>query len=228
MLVAATSSVAGQAEVSVRQAVICSPLRTAVGKRNGALASVHPVDLSADVLNELLTRAGISPDLVDDVIWGCVSQIGDQSSNIARFAALAAGWPDDIAGVTINRACGSSQQAVDFAAQAVLSGQYDCVVAGGVESRSRVPLGAARQTGFPYGPRVMARYDDFSFNQGISAELIAEQWRLSRMQLDEFASRSHELAAAAIDSGAFVEQIVPIHVGDATADTDEGVRRGTS
>jgi acetyl-CoA acyltransferase len=130
--------------------------------------------------------------------------------------------------VTINRACGSSQQAVDFAAHAVLSGQYDVVVAGGVESMSRVPLGAARQTGFPYGPRVLARYDDFSFNQGISAELIAKQWHLSRTQLDEFATRSHELAAAAIDAGAFTDQIVPISLGDATVDTDEGVRRGTS
>src|SRR4051794_2735965 len=228
MLVAATSSVAGQAEVSVRQAVICSPLRTAVGKRNGTLASMHPVDLSAEVLNALIARTGISPDVVDDVIWGCVSQIGDQSSNIARFAVLAAGWPDDIAGVTINRACGSSQQAVDFAAYAVLSGQYDLVVAGGVESMSRVPLGAARQTGFPYGPRVMERYDDFSFNQGISAELIAERWGLSRAQLDEFASRSHALAAAAIDAGAFEEQIVPVEVEGASVTVDEGVRRGTS
>src|SRR3954464_7215336 len=228
MLVAATSSVAGQAEVSVRQAVICSPLRTAVGKRNGALASVHPVDLSADVLNALVARTSLSPDVVDDVIWGCVSQIGDQSSNIARFAVLAAGWPDDIAGVTVNRACGSSQQAVDFAAQAVLSGQHDLIIAGGVECMSRVPLGAARQTGFPYGPRVLERYDDFSFNQGISAELIAEQWQLSRPQLAEFAPRAQELAAAAIDSGAFAEQIVPITAGGAAVDTDEGVRRGTS
>src|SRR3954470_7805678 len=204
----------------MREAVICAAVRTAVGKRGGALADVHPVDLSADVLNALLARVGIGPDLVDDVIWGCVSQIGDQSSNVARFAALAAGWPDSIPGVTVNRACGSSQQAVDFAAHAVLSGQYDVVVAGGVESMSRVPLGAARQSGFPYGPRVLARYEDFSFNQGISAELIAEQWHLSRQHLDEFASRSHEMAAAAIDGGAFVEQIVPIGAGDATVDTD--------
>src|SRR4051794_1685215 len=228
MLVAATSSVAGQAEVSVRQAVICSPLRTAVGKRNGALASVHPVDLSADVLSALVGRTSLSPDVVDDVVWGCVSQIGDQSSNIARFAVLAAGWPDDIAGVTVNRACGSSQQAVDFAAQAVVSGQYDLIVAGGVECMSRVPLGAARQTGFPYGPRVMERYDDFSFNQGISAELIAERWHLSRTQLDEFTARSHSLAAAAIDAGAFAEQIVPVEADGASVTVDEGVRRGTS
>jgi acetyl-CoA acyltransferase len=212
----------------VREAVICSPVRTAIGKRNGGLADVHPVDLSADVLNALVERTGVGPTVVEDVIWGCVSQIGDQSSNVARFAVLAAGWPDDIAGVTINRACGSSQQAIDFAAQAVMSGQYDVVVAGGVESMSRVPLGAARQTGFPYGPRVLARYDDFSFNQGISAELIAQRWDLSRTQLDEFAARSHELAAAAIDGGAFADQIVPITTGAATVSVDEGVRRGTS
>jgi acetyl-CoA acyltransferase len=212
----------------LREAVICTPIRTAVGKRNGGLSSVHPVDLSAEVLNALLARAALSPDVVDDVIWGCVGQIGDQSSNIARFAVLAAGWPDDIAGVTVNRACGSSQQAVDFAAHAVTSGQYDLVVAGGVESMSRVPLGAARETGFPYGPRVMQRYDDFSFNQGISAELIAKRWKLSRTHLDEFASRSHALAAAAIDSGAFDEQIVPVEADAGTVNLDEGVRRGTS
>src|SRR3954468_7708394 len=212
----------------MREAVICAAVRTAVGKRNGGLAEVHPVDLLADVLHELLARTGGEPDAVDDVIWGCVSQIGDQSSNVARFAALAAGWPDSIPGVTINRACGSSQQAVDFAAHAVLSGQYDVVVAGGVESMSRVPLGAARQTGLPYGPRVLARYDDFSFNQGISAELIAKQWGFSRRQLDEFAWRSAEPAAAAIDSGAFEAQIMAVSTGDTVVTVDEGVRRGTS
>ena len=212
----------------MREAVICAAVRTPVGKRNGGLADVHPVDLSAEVLNALLARTGLSADVVEDVIWGCVSQIGDQSSNVARFSALAAGWPDHIPGVTVNRACGSSQQAVDFAAHAVLSGQYDVVVAGGVESMSRVPLGSARQTGFPYGPRVLERYDHFEFNQGVSAELIAQQWHLSRTQLDEYASRSHELAAAAIDSGAFADQIVPVNAGEATVDTDEGVRRGTS
>jgi acetyl-CoA acyltransferase len=212
----------------MRDAVICTAVRTAVGKRNGSLAQVHPVDLSADVLNALVARTGIDPDVVDDVIWGCVSQIGDQSSNVGRWAVLAAGWPDRIPGVTINRACGSSQQAVDFAAQGVMSGTHDVVVAGGVESMSRVPLGAARQTGFPYGPRVMERYDDFAFNQGVSAELIASRWGLSRQRLDEYATRSHELAAAAIDGGAFAEQIVPITVGDATFEVDEGLRRGTS
>ena len=212
----------------MRDAVIVEAVRTPVGKRGGGLADVHPVDLSADVLNAVLARAGLEPDAIDDVIWGCVSQIGDQSSNIARFAVLAAGWPDRIPGVTVTRACGSSQQSVDFAAYAVMSGQYDVVVAGGVEVMSRVPLGAARQTGFPYGPRVMARYDDFSFNQGVSAELIAKQWEFTRQHLDEFASRSHERAAAAIDAGAFDAQIVPVQVGEDIVRVDEGVRRGTT
>ncbi|HWC36849.1 MAG TPA: thiolase family protein [Mycobacteriales bacterium] len=212
----------------MREAVICAAVRTAIGKRNGSLADVHPVDLSADVLNAVISRVGIEPDAVDDVVWGCVSQIGDQSSNIGRFAVLAAGWPDHIPGVTINRACGSSQQAVEYAAQAVMSGQRDLMIAGGVESMSRVPLGSARATGFPYGPRVLARYDNFEFNQGISAELIAEQWGLSRQRLDEYAARSHELAGKAISAGAFREQIVPIQVGDTTFDVDEGVRAGTS
>ncbi len=212
----------------MREAVVVEAVRTPVGKRNGGLSQVHPVDLSADVLIALVERTGISPELVDDVIWGCVSQIGDQSSNVARFAALAAGWPEAVPGTTVNRACGSSQQALDFAAHGVMSGHYDVVVAGGVEVMSRVPLGAARQIGFPYGPRVMARYDDFAFNQGLSAEMIAQKWGFSREDLDAFAARSHELAAAAVDGGAFDTQIVAIAVGDDTVALDEGLRRGTS
>ena len=212
----------------MREAIICAAVRTAVGKRNGSLADVHPVDLSGEILNAVLSRAGLEPDVVEDVIWGCVSQVGDQSSNIARYSVLAAGWPDHIPGVTVNRACGSSQQALEFAAHAVMSGQRDLVVAGGVESMSRVPLGSARQSGFPYGPRVLARYDDFSFNQGISAELIAQKWGFDRERVDEYAARSHALAATAIDSGAFVEQIVPVQGASGTFEVDEGVRRGTS
>lgn len=212
----------------MRNAVIVEAIRSPFGKRNGGLREKHPVDLSADVLNALLTRTGLSADLIDDVIWGCVTQLGDQSSNIARFAALAAGWPEQIPGVTINRACGSSQQALDFAAAGVMTGHYDVVVAGGVEVMSRVPLGAAREMGFPYGPRVMARYNDFSFNQGLSAEAIAQKWGMSRTQLDEFAARSHENAARAIDSGAFEAQIVPIETPDGTVTIDEGIRRQTS
>jgi acetyl-CoA acyltransferase len=212
----------------MRDAVIVAAVRTPVGKRGGALAEVHPVDLSALVLTELAGRAGLDPGLVDDVIWGCVSQIGDQSSNIARFAALAAGWPESIPGTTVNRACGSSQQAVDFAAHAVMCGAMDIVVAGGVESMSRVPLGVTRTVGMPYGPAVLARYDDFSFNQGISAELIAQKWGQTRAELDAFAVRSHERAAAAIDSGAFGAQIVAVPAGGGQVTVDEGVRRGST
>jgi acetyl-CoA acyltransferase len=210
----------------MRDAVIVAAVRTAVGRRNGGLSTVHPVDLSAHVLNALAERAGIDPKHVDDVIWGCVSQVGDQSSNVGRYAVLAAGWPETIPGTTVNRACGSSQQALDFAAQAVMSGQQDVVVAGGVEVMSRVPLGAARATGMPYGPKVLERYDGFAFNQGLSAEKIAEKWGFSRTRLDEYAARSHELAAAAQDRGDFDAQIVPVPAAPVSA--DEGVRRGTT
>ena len=213
----------------MRETVIVEAVRTAVGKRNGGLSGMHAADLSAMVLGELLERAGVGPEVVDDVIWGCVSQVGDQSSNIGRYAVLAAGWPETIPGTTVNRACGSSQQALDFAVHAVMSGQQDVVVAGGVEVMSRVPLGAARATGMPYGPKVLARYEGFSFNQGLSAEMIAKKWGFSRRQLDEFSVQSHERAAAAQDGGAFADQIVPVFVDDETVvATDEGVRRGTS
>ncbi len=212
----------------MRETVIVEAVRTPVGKRNGGLSTIHAADLSALVLNELLQRTGIDPDIIDDVIWGCVSQVGDQSSNIGRYAVLAAGWPESIPGTTINRACGSSQQALDFAAHAVMSGQQDVVVAGGVEVMSRVPLGAARATGMPYGPKVLARYGDFSFNQGLSAEMIAKKWGFSRTRLDEYSALSHERAAAAADNGAFTDQIVPVFVDDNAVTADEGVRRGTT
>ncbi|OBA64863.1 acetyl-CoA acetyltransferase [Mycobacterium sp. 1100029.7] len=213
----------------MRETVIVEAVRTPVGKRNGGLSGMHAADLSAIVLNEVLERAGVGPDIVDDVIWGCVSQVGDQSSNIGRYAVLAAGWPESIPGTTVNRACGSSQQALDFAVQAVMSGQQDVVVAGGVEVMSRVPLGSARATGMPYGPKVLARYDDFSFNQGLSAELIAKKWGLSRTQLDEFSVQSHEKAAAALDGGAFTNQTIPVITDDlAVVTADEGVRRGST
>ncbi|KMO75515.1 thiolase family protein [Mycolicibacterium obuense] len=212
----------------MRETVIVGAVRTPVGKRNGGLSDQHAADLSALVLNELLERTGVDVDLVDDVVWGCVSQVGDQSSNIGRFAVLAAGWPERIPGTTVNRACGSSQQALDFAVHAVMSGQQDVVVAGGVEVMSRVPLGAARATGMPYGPKVLARYDDFSFNQGLSAEMIARRWNLSRARLDEYSARSHALAAAAQDSGAFIDQIMPVFTDDDVISVDEGIRRGTT
>ena len=212
----------------MRETVIVEAVRTPVGKRNGGLSGVHAADLSAVVLGELVQRAGIEPDVIDDVVWGCVSQVGDQSSNIGRYAVLAAGWPEHIPGTTVNRACGSSQQALDFAVHAVMSGQQDVVVAGGVEVMSRVPLGAARATGMPYGPKVLERYGDFSFNQGISAELIAQKWGFSRTRLDEYSVRSHELAAAAQDNKAFDAQIVPVFGDGDPVVADEGVRRGST
>ncbi|MFJ3775803.1 thiolase family protein [Streptomyces sp. NPDC090075] len=208
----------------MREAVIVEAVRTPVGKRDGGLSGVHAAGLSAVVLNALAERTGLDPALVDDVVWGCVSQVGDQSSNIGRYAVLAAGWPETVPGTTVNRACGSSQQALDFAVHAVMSGQQDVVVAGGVEVMSRVPLGSARATGTPYGPQVLARYHDFSFNQGLSAEKIAQKWGFTRTRLDEFAALSHERAATAQDSGAFEAQIVAVEGVKA----DEGVRRGTT
>ncbi|MFF0011513.1 thiolase family protein [Streptomyces sp. NPDC005374] len=212
----------------MRDAVVVDAVRTPIGKRNGSLASVHAADLSAEVLRALERRTGMDPGAVDDVVWGCVTQIGDQSSNIARFAVLAAGWPEHVPGVTVNRACGSSQQAVDSAAHAVMAGQYDLVVAGGVETMTRVPLGSHRTTGMPYGPAVLDRYDGFEFSQGVGAELIAERWGLSRRQLDEFASASHAKAAAAIDEGVFDDHIVPVEADGTKFAVDEGLRRGTS
>ena len=213
----------------MRETVIVEAVRTPVGKRNGGLSTMHAADLSAVVLRELVDRTGIDPALVDDVVWGCVSQVGDQSSNIGRYSVLAAGWPETIPGTTINRACGSSQQALDFAVQAVMSGQQDVVVAGGVEVMSRVPLGAARATGMPYGPKVLERYGNFSFNQGLSAEMIAQKWGFSRTRLDEYSALSHERAATAQDNGAFDVQIVPVFPDTAVVvAVDEGVRRGTS
>ena len=221
----------------MRETVIVGAVRTPVGRRNGGLSGQHAADLSAVVLTELVERTGIDPNVIDDVVWGCVSQVGDQSSNIGRYAVLAAGWPEHIPGTTVNRACGSSQQALDFAVQAVMSGQQDVVVAGGVEVMSRVPLGSARTTGMPYGPKVLARYDDFSFNQGLSAEMIAQKWNLSRTRIDEYSAQSHDRAAAAQDAGAFIDQIVPVFTsadvrsnegGVDVVAADEGIRRGTT
>ncbi len=209
----------------MRDAVIVEAVRTPTGKRNGGLAGVHPADLSAHVLEALASRSGLDPALVDDVIWGCVSQIGEQSFDIARTAVLSAGWPDSVPGTTVDRQCGSSQQAVHFAAAGVISGQYDVAVAGGVEVMSRVPMGSSF-TANPLGERYVARYGADFPNQGIGAEMIADQWGLSRQQLDEFALASHEKAAAAIDGGRFQGQIAPVSTPDGVVDTDEGVRRG--
>ncbi|MGW5106104.1 thiolase family protein [Nocardia sp. NPDC004123] len=217
----------------MRDAVIVDAVRTPLGKRQGVLSGVHPADLSAQLLKTLAERNSLDPAVVDDVIWGCVSQVGEQAGNIGRFAVLGAGWPEEVPAVTVDRQCGSSQQAVHFAAAGVISGQYDVAVAGGVESMTRVPMGVARLNGpgKAYGERAVARYNGVAFNQGVSAELIASRWSLSRTQLDEHALRSHENAARAIDEGRFKGQIVPVEVpadggGSHLVEVDEGVRRG--
>ncbi|ABW13054.1 acetyl-CoA acetyltransferase [Parafrankia sp. EAN1pec] len=211
----------------MRDAVIVEALRTPTGKRNGSLSGVHPTDLSAHVLASLAERAGVDPALVDDVVWGCVGQVGEQTFDIARNAALGAGWPETVTGVTVDRQCGSGQQAVHFAAAGLIAGQYDVVVAGGVESMSRVPMGSSLMDKVPFGERYLARYNGAFPDQGIGAEMIAERWGLSRTQLDEFALLSHERAAAAQDDGRFDEQIIPVTLTDGTvASKDEGIRRG--
>ncbi len=213
------------------EAVIVEAVRSPVGKRNGGLSGMHPADLSAQVLNGLVERAGIDPGLVDDVIWGCVVQAGEQALDIGRTALLAAGWPESVPGVTVDRQCGSSQQSVHFAAAGVVAGHYDVVVAGGVEVMSRTPMGASLANGGnPFSPGFKARYDRTP-NQGIGAEMIAEQWGFDRTALDQFSLGSHEKAAAAQDSGAFDDQIVAIRTGetqDSVVLKDEGIRRGGS
>lgn len=220
----------------MRDAVIVDAVRTPVakGKPGGALSGIHPADLSAHVLKALAERAQLDPALVDDVVWGCVSQVGEQTGGIGRYSVLAAGWPEHVPGLTIDRQCGSSQQAVHQVAAGVIAGQYDIAVAGGVESMSRVPMGstfAGGELGQPYGTLVRERYDHFEFNQGIGAEMIAEEFGLTREELDQHALDSHERAARAIEEGRFKGQITPVTVTDAEGttrifDTDEGVRRG--
>ena len=210
--------------MSERDAVIVGAVRTpvGVGKPGKSLSGVHPGDLSALVLDALVARTGVDSALVDDVIWGCVSQVGEQGVNIGRNAALAAGFPETVPGTTVDRQCGSSQQAVTFAAAGLVAGHYDLVIAGGVESMSRVPMFSNMVGGDgPFPPRMLARYDNSLVPQGISAEMIASKWGLSRQQLDEIALASHERAAAATDAGHFAEEIVP--VGEVTL--DEGIRR---
>jgi acetyl-CoA acyltransferase len=235
-----------------QEPVIVGAVRTPVGRRNGGLAGVHAVDLGAAALRALVERSGVDPMLVDDVIMGCVSQIGEQSVNVARNAWLAAGLPEEVPATTIDRQCGSSQQAVQFAAQGILAGGYQLVVAGGVEHMTRVPLGSTMAgpgvPGAPFGPAMHDRYQGRLVPQGISAELITEKWGLTREEQDSFALRSHRRAAAAQDAGRFDHQQVPVEVpggsggppggspgGSGVSDgtstwvrADEGVRRDTS
>ncbi|HEX3389174.1 MAG TPA: acetyl-CoA C-acyltransferase [Streptosporangiaceae bacterium] len=214
----------------MRDAVIVEAVRAPVGKRNGGLSGVHPVSLSAHVLKALAGRSGIDPAVVDDVVWGCVSQVGEQTFDIGRNAVLAAGWPETVTGVTVDRQCGSSQQSVHFAAAGLIAGQYDVVVAGGVESMSRVPMGSSMAQGAnPMGPEFAERYGGVFPNQGVGAEMMAERWGLSRSQVDEYSVGSHEKAAAAQDAGRFEGQIAPVTLEDGTViSADEGIRRGTT
>lgn len=207
-------------------AVIVAARRTPTGKREGVLSGVHPADLSAHVLEDLVKTAGVDPALVEDVIWGCVTQAGEQTGDIARTAALSAGFPESVTGVTVDRQCGSSQQAVHFAAAGIVAGQYDIVIAGGVESMSRNPMGSSSMGKNPYGDRFMERYDGVKPNQGVGAEMIGERWGFSRQQVDEFALESHARAAAATDAGAFASQIAPVQTEHGLISADEGIRRG--
>jgi acetyl-CoA acyltransferase len=211
----------------MRDAVIVEAVRTPVGKRNGGLADIHPVDLSSHVLQGIATRSGIDPALVEDVIWGCVAQIGEQSADIARTAVLNAGWPESVPGTTVDRQCGSAQQAVSFAAASVIAGHYDIAVAGGIESMSRVPIGSATQGAEIFGAAYRQRYPDSAGGQGASAQLIADRWHLSRAQLDEFSLNSHAKAALAQDEGRFDGQLLPVvNSAGVKIEIDEGVRRG--
>jgi acetyl-CoA acyltransferase len=212
-----------------REAVIVEAVRTPLGKRNGALKDWHPVDLLAEVLNETVARSGVDASRVDDVICGCVSQIGEQSLNVGRNAWLAAGFPETVVGTTVDRQCGSSQQAAHFAAQGVISGAYDIAIACGVESMTRVPMGSSASTqGFPFSERLMSRYEGGLVPQGISSEIIAERWELKREDLDKLGARSHERAGEATRSGAFKNEIFPIKVqtdnGTELFENDEGIR----
>jgi acetyl-CoA acyltransferase len=217
-----------------REPVIVGAVRTPVGRRNGGLAGLHAVDLGAAALRALVERSGVDPERVEDVIMGCVSQTGEQAVNVARNAWLAAGLPEEVPATTIDRQCGSSQQAVQFAAQGVMAGGYDLVVAGGVEHMTRVPMGSTMEgPGVPFGPTMHARYQGRLVPQGISAELIAEKWGLTREEQDAFSLRSHQRAAAAQDAGRFDRQLVPVEVPGAEGTSawvraDEGVRRDTS
>ncbi|HWC40453.1 MAG TPA: thiolase family protein [Actinomycetota bacterium] len=209
--------------------VIVGAVRTPVGRRNGGLAGVHAVDLGAVALRALIDRGGVDPGLVDDMIMGCVSQIGEQSVNVARNAWLAAGLPEEVPATTIDRQCGSSQQAVQFAAQGIMAGSYRLVVAGGVEHMTRVPMGSTMTgPGVPFGPAMHDRYQGRLVPQGISAELITEKWALTREEQDAFALRSHRRAAAAQDAGRFDRQLVPVEAPGGWVRADEGVRRDTS
>ena len=217
------------------EVVIVDAVRTAVGRRGGALREYHPVQLGSHVLAGLSERNSLDPELVDDVIFGCVMQVGEQSMNVARWSVLGAGWPESVPGTTVDRACGSSQQALSFAVASVVAGHAEVVIAGGVENMTRVPMGSNRANGpgLPYGPDIEARYNSVAFSQGEGAEMIADRWGFTRQDLDELALESHARALAATDRGEFADQVLPI-VGltkegeEFCFDRDEGMRAGGS
>jgi acetyl-CoA acetyltransferase family protein len=214
-------------------AVIVDAIRTPLGRRNGKLKDWHPVDLMAETMNALVERTGIDPGIIDDVVMGCVMQTGEQSTNIGRNAVLAAGWPESVPGTTIDRQCGSSQQAAHFAAQGVMAGAYDVVVAAGVEVMTRVPMGASMadgKYGWPFGPMVSARYQSQGglVPQGVSAEMIADKWGISREDMDRFGVQSQTRAARATAEGRFEREILPVKDSEGNMMTkDEGLRETT-
>ncbi len=213
----------------IREAVIVEAVRSPIGKRNGSLRDYHPVDLLADVLKEVVTRAGVDPGHIEDNITGCVSQVGEQSLNVGRNAWLAAGFPETIPATTVDRQCGSSQQSIHFAAQGVMAGAYDLVVASGVENMTRVPMGSSMAGANPFGQQLFARYEGKLVPQGISADLIATKWNITREESDDFGYRSHVNAAAATRAGYLKREILPLKVpGEGgeqiLLDHDEGIR----
>jgi len=216
------------------EAYIVAAARTAGGRRGGRLKDWHPADLSAQVINALLDRSGADPDSVEDVIWGCVQQVAEQAGNIGRNAVLSSRLPEHVPATSVDRQCGSSQQSLHFAAQAVMSGSMDIVIAGGVEAMTRVPMGTSSQLpaqhgfGRPKSPSMEARYPDIIFSQFTGAEMVAERYGLSKDDLDRFALQSHQRAKHATESGAFTTEIIPVAVGDETHSTDEGIRLDAS
>jgi acetyl-CoA acyltransferase len=219
----------------MHQAVIVDAVRTPSGKNGGKLKDWHPASLGAHILQALAARNPIDIASIDDVIFGCVMQVGPQTLNVARNAVLTAGWPEAVPGTTVDRQCGSSQQAIHFAAQGVMAGAYDAVVAGGVEAMSQVPLGASlvKDMGFPFPPSMLERYEATGLpHQGIGAEMIADEWGLSRSDLDAFGALSQQRAARATDEGRFEREIVAVPIktdsGEELMRADEGIRPGTT
>jgi acetyl-CoA acetyltransferase family protein len=212
----------------MREVVIVEAVRTPIGRRNGALRDVHPVVLAAMTLRELVRRAGIEPSAVEDVVMGCVSQVGEQAVNVARNAVLQAGFPIEVPATTVDRQCGSGQQAIHFAANLIQSGVCDVTIGAGVESMTRLPIGSSTATGgSPFPPSLLEAYP--LVHQGLSAEMIADQWHISREELDAYGLRSHQLAGAAADAGHFDRELMPVALADGTSFTrDEGIRKDTS